>query len=254
MKNAAFLVFALIFSATLFAQRDAKNDYWNTWRYTPKEGMDQDFRKAVAKKMELYNNSPDKAIFTFQIITGSNSGTYERVEPMKYPKDYDLDRTGEAAYWQENVGKFVAKNSGQMRWDRINNATINWDPETPRNPSKFLERTTYDVKPGRILDFRRYVERVTETLKKRGFTDTQLMFRCISGGSANMFVLVQGYNNHQDRVMPENDKSFEEDYNEQFGWDTFDEDRQKFDDSLEAWGEYTETMMLVPSLTTGMMK
>lgn len=253
MKRTAILILALIFSAPLFSQRDAENDYWNSWRYTVKEGMDKDFRKAVAKKMALYNNTPDKTIFTFQVVTGRNSGTYERVEPMKYPKDYDLDRSGEADYWQENVGKYVTKSSGQMRWDRINNATINWDPENPGTPSKYLERTTYDVRPGRILDFRRFVYRVTETRKKRGFKDTQLMFRCISGGSDNMFVVVQGYNSHQDRPMPENDKSFEDDYNDQFGWGTFDEDRQRFDDSLEDWGEYTETLVLVPSLTTGMM-
>lgn len=253
MKRVTFLLLVFLSSTVLFGQRNANNDYWNSWRYTPKKGMDVDFRKAVAKKMAMFNNTPETAIITYQVLTGRNSGTYERVESMKYPKHYDMDRSAEGAYWQNNVDKFVEKSSGQIRWDRINNATLNWDPENPGTPSKYLERTTFDVKPGSILHFRRFVYRVTETLKKRGFKDTQLMFRCISGGSDNMFVMVRGWNAYQDDPFPDRDESFEDDYNELFGWGTYDEDRQNFDDSLEDWGEWTETMVLVPELSTGMM-
>lgn len=254
MKRVTIILMALMTTAIMFGQRNTNNDYWNSWRYTPKKGMDKDFRKAVAKKMAQFNNSTETAIITYQVVTGRNSGTYERVESMKFPKHYDMDRSSEAQYWQDNVDKFIEKSGGQMRWDRINNATLNWDPENPGTPSKYLERTTYDVKPGKILDFRRFAYRVTETLKKRGFKDTQLLFRCVSGGSDNMFVMVRGWNKYQDDAMPERDESFEDEYNELFGWGTFDEDRQRFDDSLEDWGERTETMELVPELSTGMMK
>lgn len=254
MKKLTIILLALLTTSLMFSQRSTNNDYWNSWRYTPKKGMDSDFRKAVAKKMAQFNNSQETAIFTYQIVTGRNSGTYERVESMKYPKHYDMDRSSEAKYWQDNVGKYIEKSGGQIRWDRINNATLNWDPENPGTPSKYLERTTFDVKPGSILHFRRFVYRVTETLKKRGFKDTQLLFRCVSGGSDNMFVMVRGWNKYQDDASPERDESFEDDYNELFGWGTFDEDRQNFDDSLENWGEWTETMELVPELSTGMMK
>ena len=254
MKNVKIILLALLTTSFMFGQRNADNDYWNSWRYTSKKGMDNDFRKAVAKKMAQFNNSPETAIITYQVVTGRNSGTYERVESMKYPKHYDMDRSAEAKYWQENVGKFIEKSAGQIRWDRINNATLNWDPENPGTPSRYLERTTFDVKPGSILHFRRFVYRVTETLKKRGFKDTQLLFRCVSGGSDNMFVMVRGWNKYQDDASPDQDESFEDDYNELFGWGTFDEDRKNFDNSLEDWGEWTETMELVPELSTGMMK
>lgn len=155
MKN-LMIVLALIFCANLYSQRDAENDYWNSWRYTPKQGMATEFEAAVAKKMKIYNATPETAMFTYKITTGKNSGTYERVEPMKYPKDYDIDRSGEMQYWQKNVSKFLEKSSGQIRWDRINNATLRWDPENPKTPSKYLERTTYDVKPGKIMHFRRF--------------------------------------------------------------------------------------------------
>jgi len=90
-------------------------------------------------------------------------------------------------------------------------------------------------------------------MEKRGFADTQLMFRCISGGSDNMFVVVRGWNNYQDKPWTEQDNTFIEDYDELFGWGTFREDQKNFDSSLESWGEMTETMQLMPSLTTGMM-
>jgi hypothetical protein len=244
---------ALIFCASLNAQRSSTNDYWNSWRYTPKQDKTAEFEEAVAKKMQLYNNNAATGIMTYKVITGRNSGTYERVESMKYAKDYDVDRTAEGEYWQKNVAKFVDRTSGQIRWDRINNATMNWDPENPGTPSKYLERTTYDVKPSGIMHFRRFMYRVTKTMEKRGVEGTQLMFRCISGGSDNMFVVVRGWDKYERSPTPEQENNFMEDYDELFGWRSFIEDQENFNDALENWGEMTETMQLVPSLTTGMM-
>ncbi len=253
MKN-LLIVLALIFSASLNAQRSAENDYWNSWRYTPKQGQTAEFEAAVAKKMKMFNNTAKTGMVTYKVVTGRNSGTYERVEAMKYAKDYDMDRSAEGKYWQDNVSKFVERDYGQIRWDRINNATLNWDPENPGTPSKYLERTTFDVKPDGIMHFRRYIYRVTKTMEKRGNKNTQLMFRCISGGSDNMFIVVRGWDKYQDVPWTEQDNTFIEDYEEQFGWGTFREDQKNFDSSLESWGEMTETMELVPSLTTAMMK
>ena len=137
----------------------------------------------------------------------------------------------------------------------MNNATLNWDPENPGTPFKYIERTTFDVKPGKIMHFRRFMARVTKTLQNRGSKEMQLLFRCISGGSANMFVMVTGWNTYQDdRGMNDLESTFREDYNKEFGWGTFEEDYENFSNSLESWGEMTETMELVPTLTTGMMK
>jgi len=50
MKN-VLMGLALIFCVSLSAQRNANNDYWNSWRYTAKKGMTAEFEAAVAKKM-----------------------------------------------------------------------------------------------------------------------------------------------------------------------------------------------------------
>lgn len=253
MKNVLFGL-VLIFSMSLFSQRNLNNDYWNSWRYTPKKGMIAEFESAVAKKMKKFNATPATGIITYKIITGRNTGTYERVESMKYPKDYDIDRSAEADYWDKNVSEYIESSSGQMRWDRMNNATRNWDPENPGAPSKYLERTTYDVKPSKVMHFRRFMARVTKISADRGNKDTQLMFRCISGGSENMYVVVRGWNTYGDDYRGTNSEdSWEDDYNEEYGWGSWEEDLQNFRDSIEEWGERTETMQLVPSLSTGMM-
>ena len=244
----------LVLGLSVYGQRNQNNDYWNTWRYTPVKGMVAEFESAVSKKMQKFNATPETGMITYKIVTGRNSGTYERVETMKYPKDYDMDRSAEAEYWQKNVSEFVERTSGQIRWDRINNATLNWDPENPGTPSKFLERTTFEVKHGKVPHFRRFMARVTKMRSSRGAKDTQLMFRCISGGSANMFVVVRGWNTYQgDTGMRNQETSMEDDYNKEYGWGQWDQDLENFRNSLENWGEFSETMELVPSLTTGMM-
>ena len=217
MKKLLLFSMALLISASIYSQRNQNNDYWNTWRYTPKEGMVKDFEEAAAKKTAMFNNTPETAIITYLVVTGPNSGTYERVESNKYPKDYDLDRSAEGEYWASNVSKYIAKSNGQVRWDRMNNATLNYDPENSK-PAKYVNRTRYNVKSDKILHFRRYMFRMTEVGKKRGWKATRLLFRIVSGGNLNQFVLVTSFDTYQRPTGgQENTNTFEEDYNELFG-------------------------------------
>jgi hypothetical protein len=69
-----------------------------------------------------------------------------------------------------------------------------------------------------------------------------------------MYVVVRGWNKYGDDYRGTNSEdSWEDDYNEEYGWGSWEEDLQNFRDSIEEWGERTETMQLVPSLSTGMM-
>ena len=53
MKN-LLIGLILIFSVSLIAQRNENNDYWNSWRYTPKKEMAAEFESAVVKKMQKF--------------------------------------------------------------------------------------------------------------------------------------------------------------------------------------------------------
>ncbi len=66
-------------------------------------------------------------------------------------------------------------------------------------------------------------------------------------------VLAEGFDTYKRAEEPENENTFEEDYNELFGWGSLDEDWQNFDGSLEYWGEQVDMLKLVPEMSTGMM-
>ena len=252
MKRLLLFSMALLLSASIYAQRNDNTEYWNSWEYTAKEGKAKDFEAAAAKKTSMFNASDNNAIMTYRVITGPNSGTYVRVQSRKSPADYDLDRSAEGNYWSENVAKFVAKSSGQVRWQLLNNGTLNYTPGA--TPNKYVVRTTFNVKADKVNHFRRFMSRVAQVIEKRGGTNTRLLFRLESGGNRNQFVVVTGFDTFKrtdDGVEQEN--TFREDYNEMFGWGSIEEDGDNFDASLEYWGEQRETMVLVPEMSTGMM-
>ena len=236
-------------SISIYAQRSDNADYWNTWEYTPKDGMREDFEKAAAKKTAMFNKTPETAIFTYRIITGPSSGTYVRLESNKTAADYDLDRSAEGKYWDDNVSNLVAKNSGQVRWVRLNDGTINYDPEN-KSPAKYVQRTTFSVKADRVMHFRRFMSRIADVMEKRGVQTTRILFRLESGGNRNQFVVATTFDTFKRDAMPELENTFREDYNEMFGWGSIEEDGNNFDASLEYWGEQVETLQFVPEMST----
>ena len=249
MKKLVFFTMAILMSISIYAQRSDSADYWNTWEYTPKDGMREDFEKAAAKKTAMFNKTPETAIYTYRIITGPSSGTYVRVESNKSPEDYELDRSAEGKYWNDNVSNFVAKNSGQVRWQRLNNGTYNYNPEN-NSPAKYVQRTTFNVKADKVMHFRRFMSRITEVMEKRGAEGTRILFRLVSGGNRNQFVVASTFDTFKREPMAEQENTWREDYTELFGPGSWDEDLNNFRTSLEYWGEQVETMQFVPEMST----
>lgn len=253
MKNLFLLSIVLLMSTSIYAQRSDKPIYWNTWEYTAKDGMHKDFQKAAAEKTAKFNKTPETAIMTYRVITGPESGTYLRVEANKSAADYDLDRTAEGKYWNDNVAKYIDKDKGQVRYQRLENESYNPDPENT-SFSKYVKRTTFNVKADRIMHFRRAMSRVAKVAEKRGWESARSLFRVVSGGNRNQFVLTVGFDTYKRAEGPEHENTFEEDYNELFGYGSLDEDWENFDASLEYWGEQVDMLKLVPEMSTGMMK
>ena len=240
----------LLLCASVYSQRSNESVYLNTWEYTPKDGMREDFEKAAAKKTAMFNKTPETAITTYRIITGSDSGTYVRVEGNKSAADYDLDRSAEGKYWNDNVSKYVAKAGGQVRWRKLNNGSYDPDPENT-TPSKYVQRTFYNVKADKVLHFRRPLTRMTKVAEKRGWGGRSL-YRLVSGGNRNQFVVAAGFDTYKRAESQEFETTAKEDYEELFGWGTWDEDWKKFDASLEYWGEQRDLLQLVPEMSTPM--
>ena len=76
MKNLLFLVVILVLSTSVYAQRNNNSNYWNTWEYTAKEGMNQKFMDAAAKKTKMFNGTAENAMATYRVITGRNTGSF----------------------------------------------------------------------------------------------------------------------------------------------------------------------------------
>lgn len=111
----------------------------------------------------MFNKTTETAILTYRIITGPNSVTYICLETNKSPDDYDLDRSAEGKYWDANVSSFIANNGGQVRWNKLKDGTIDYDPEN-KTLTKYVQRTTFNVKTDKIMHFRRLMSRVTKVL------------------------------------------------------------------------------------------
>ena len=248
MKRSVLFGIALVISASIFAQRSDEAVYWNTWDYTPKEGMRADFEKAAAEKTAMFNKTPETAISTYRVITGPDSGSYVRVEGGKSAADYDLDRTAEGKYWNDNVAQYLAKNGEHVRWRRLNNGSYDPDPDD-NTPSKFVQRTFYNVKADRVLHFRRAMVRMSKVAEKRGWEGRSL-YRLVSGGNRHMFVVAMGFDTYKRAASQEMETTAEEDYNELFGWGSWDEDWKNFDKALEYWGEQRDLLQYVPEMST----
>jgi hypothetical protein len=197
----------------------------------------------------MFNKTAETVIYTYTIVTGRNSGRYIRVSPNLTSEDYDNSDTKEVDYWVANVMKYVEKAHGQIRWQRLNNGSYNSDPERT-SPYKFVQRTTYDVKADKTTHFRRFMSRLAKVNEKRGSTSTRSLYRLVSGGNRNQFVVANLFDTYKRGDGQENENTFREDYNEMFGRGSIEEDSNNFDASLEAWGEYVETLELMPEMST----
>ena len=57
MKKIIFSVLIFVSINFVFAQENTGQEFWITFQYTPKIGMNQKFETALAEKTKLYNKS-----------------------------------------------------------------------------------------------------------------------------------------------------------------------------------------------------
>ena len=245
MKKATLLTLFLAFTLSLFAQRNSNREYWNTWQYKPNKGMTQKFEAAAAAKTKKFNASPENLIVTYKISTGDNAGTYERIMPYQTPASYDKDKTAELDHWKANVGKYCTPVGGQQIWERMSYADVNI--KEGANPSKYLMKTIYVVKPGHNGHFGRFIQRLGKVQGDRSPDVSSITLRLQSGGNRNMYVRYVGFNKHE-QAPKEDDLSWEDVYNEMFGWNTWETDLELYNNSLEIWGRQSEKLRLVEAL------
>lgn len=252
MKHLMILFVACTLSVQ--AQTWGNKEYWISYEYTPKKGERAAFEKAVATKTKKWNNTPETAIFTFEVLNGPNAGTYERWVVRKDRAFFDQDFSAEIAYWDKNVAATIADESGQQTWRRFKGSSYGWDNETA-TPNKFYQQDRVIVKQGMTNEFLRVHERFAKLMKKLEYTGNRTVFRIENGGNTREFAVVYGYDQHGGEgsgifMGLKEGEDLEDAYNEMFGYDAWYKDWEASRGAIELWGSLAQKTKFRPDLST----
>ena len=251
MKKTLSILFVIIFSLSIYSQRNPNSEYWINFIYQPKKGMVEEFEKAVAEKTQKYNNSSENAIFAFQIMTGSSSGAYQRWVVRKDVSYFEQDSSDELKYWNDNVDPYIAEKSGQRIWQRSITASHGW--EELNGPMKYYSQQVMVVKRGKNGDFMTPQRRLAQLFSDIEFTGNRAVFKLVSGGNNQTFMIMSGFNSHDRSTNSSNlpdGKSWEDAYNEKFGENAWSEDWSAQNEAIETWGSNVSKMQFRPDLSS----
>ena len=208
-----------------------------TFVYKAKDGMVEKFEKAADKKTKMFNKEEGSIILTYKVLTGENAGVYERYLVGQSNKSYDLNRSDELQYWEKNVSPYADPIGGQQRWMWEEWATIG-----DQAPPKYLTKTVIRFKPGMRDNVSRFIYRTGKVLEKRNPTAFRRVFSPVSGGDMNVLVVFSGFDEYG-REWSNMDTTWEEDYNEMFGWEQQSNDEKMRDKSLREWNGRVRTTL-----------
>ena len=235
MKN-IYILLAFLVAFSVQSQRNPESTYISTFAYKAKDGMVDKFEKAVAKKTKMFNSEEGDIILTYKVLTGNNNGVYERYLVNQKASSYDLDRSDELEYWDKNVAPYAEEVAGQVRW-----LHEEWGKIGESGPPKYLQKTVIRYKPGMGSHIGRRIGRTGMTWAKRDPNAWRRVFSVTSGGDLNLMVVFAGFDTFEN--MQENDSTWEEDYNEEFGWEQNALDNENFNKSLREWNGAMRTTL-----------
>ena len=242
MKSKILILVAFFVTSLSFSQRNPNNDYLTSFTYKAKDGMTSKFEKAAGKKTKMFNSEDGNIIWTYKVVTGENNGVYERYMINQTSDSYNQDRSKELDYWSDNVLPYADAVNGPQRWMLEKWASVGEDGP----PKKYLQKTTLVTKAGQDEHVSRWIFRTGQVIEKRAPNYLRRVFTIVSGGNPNMIVVFNAFDEYG--VWGDSDNTFEEDYNEMFGWKQYGVDRELMFSSLLEWGEYVETLERVDAM------
>ena len=110
MKKFITLALISLITSNINAQFDATNmtlsngERYIMNKWTPKNGKTSDFMKAAGKKTKLFNNSPENAIVTYQVLNGPDTGQFLRINLYATIENfvgYNSNNSEEREYWEK---------------------------------------------------------------------------------------------------------------------------------------------------------
>lgn len=248
------LILLLVCTFTVQAQTWGNKEYWISYEYTPKKGEKAAFEKALATKTKKWNKTPETAIFTFEVVNGPNTGTYERWVVRKDRAWFDQDFSAEIAYWDKNVASFLADESGEQTWRRFKGSSYGWD-DVNSSPKNYYQQDRVIVKQGMTNEFLRVHERFAKLMASLEYTGNHTVFRVENGGNTREFAVIYGFDQHGGDGSGtfaglEAGENIEDAYNEMFGYDAWYKDWQANRSAIEIWGSLSQKTKFRPELST----
>lgn len=249
MKRILCTLALVLVYLSAFGQTNPNWEYYRTMRWEAKPGQTDNFKKAAAKKTQMFNNTPETSMVTYQIMTGPDQGKFERVYPNKTISQIYSNNPQELEYWGKNVSEFAKEPEGAKIWWRIKGWSVNWDSANT-TPSKYMNVQILLIKNGHTADFRRAMTRRMSILKEHS-TRKVAVFKISSGSQLMEFRIITFF----DDPMKANgdwkteDFDYEDAYNAKYGYNAEDVDSQLFQKSIEIYGNVVETHVLVPEMS-----
>ena len=190
------------------------------------------FEAAVEEKTKLYNSKEGQPRYlTFKILTGPYAQNYVRMQYADDLSEFDaVDKVGND-YWFKTTSKLHVS-EGNRIFSR--NAEATYSPEGAErvNHRRILY---YKIKPGMEKDFWRYRTRLVKALEAANWQNRVTTLNCNSGCDGN-WVMVRYHHKDFKNENDDNSKIFPvvvEKYNELFGKDSYEEDSQRLQMSVE---------------------
>ena len=223
-----YILLAFLITFSVQSQRNPESTYMSTFAYKAKDGMVDKFEKAVAKKTKMFNSEEGDIILTYKVLTGNNAGVYERYLVSQKASSYDLDRSDELEYWAKNVAPYGDPVGGQQRWQLAEPLNIG------EGAKKYMNKRIFVIKNGMDDHVYKYLWRQGKVVEKRNPDAVRRAFRLVSGGDTQILAVFSLFDSYP--WPGDSETSYQEDYDEMFGWKQEEMDYKNMMKSLRDWG------------------
>tara|TARA_B100000575_G_scaffold288375_1_gene288293 strand:- start:8215 stop:8958 length:744 start_codon:yes stop_codon:yes gene_type:complete len=245
MKSKILLLVAIFVTTIGYSQRNPNQTYLTSFVYEAKDGMTEKFESAAAKKTKMFNSTEGNIIWTYRVMTGPSEGQYVRFLINQSSEDYGQDKSKEYAYWEKNVSPYANTVSGAQHWSLRSPLSVGED--SPAAP-KYLERSTAIMRPGQESHVYRFLYRQGVIMEKAyEGSAVRRVFTLESGGNTQTVAVFRAFNDFP-HWSDQSNQSWEEMYNEEFGWQQLQIDSEAFDNSIREWGTNTVLLQRVDNM------